>query len=98
MKCCICGREFDGLGNNPEPVVQMKVEGVDYSSDEITMKDFNRCCDVCNAYVVAPVRAEIFRLRNWIRELDNTGYECRKIGLQNFIARPWPEPEEGAEE
>lgn len=39
--CCICGKEFEGWGNNPYPVV----------------KDENaRCCDDCNAMYVIPAR------------------------------------------
>ena len=33
MKCCICGKEIIGFGNNPYPTV--KTPGV-------------RCCDDCN--------------------------------------------------
>ena len=41
--CCICGKEFEGFGNNPYPV----------------NKDENaRCCDVCNDTVVIPARIE----------------------------------------
>lgn len=46
MKCCICGKEIRGYGNNPYPVV--KDEG-------------KVCCDHCNQTVVIPARiAEIF--------------------------------------
>lgn len=41
QKCCICGYEFYGFGNNPWPVV----------NDE-----YARCCDNCNARVVIPAR------------------------------------------
>lgn len=41
MKCCICGEEFQGVGNNPYPVV--KDEGA-------------RCCDDCNTLFVIPAR------------------------------------------
>lgn len=37
QKCSICGKEFEGYGNNPEPLM---------SYDE------GRCCDECNAKVV----------------------------------------------
>jgi hypothetical protein len=37
-KCCICGKPLNGYGNNPWPYV----------------KDENaRCCDECNAKVIA---------------------------------------------
>ena len=42
--CCICGKEFVGYGNNPEPVKP-------HSS--------GRCCDECNATKVIPKRLEL---------------------------------------
>lgn len=38
MKCCICGREIKGYGNNPYPLVK----------DEEA-----RCCDDCDMLVIA---------------------------------------------
>lgn len=40
--CCICGEEFKGYGNNPEP----------YMSAE----NGERCCDACNAHFVIQAR------------------------------------------
>ena len=39
--CCICGKEFEGYGNNPYPVVEE--EGA-------------KCCDDCNEGIVIPAR------------------------------------------
>jgi len=39
-RCAICGREFEGFGNNPEPIL---------SSD-------HRCCSECNECFVIPIR------------------------------------------
>ena len=39
QKCCICGKEFEGWGNNPWPVNE---------------DDNARCCDECNYNVVIP--------------------------------------------
>jgi len=39
-KCCICGKEERGYGNNPDPV----------DSHE------KKCCDDCNDTVVIPAR------------------------------------------
>ena len=45
-KCCICGKEFVGYGNNPWPVV----------------KDENaRCCNGCNNEKVIAARIELMR-------------------------------------
>ena len=40
-KCICCGKEFEGFGNNPEPLVP-KSEGV--------------VCDECNEKVIIPYR------------------------------------------
>lgn len=37
MKCCICGKEFKGHGNNPYPLDKRKDA---------------RCCDKCNVKVI----------------------------------------------
>lgn len=41
--CCICGKEFEGFGNNPEPV--------DTAPDA-------RCCNKCNSKFVIPARVK----------------------------------------
>lgn len=41
MICCVCGEEFEGHGNNPDPIPHREGE---------------RCCDVCNALYVIPIR------------------------------------------
>ena len=44
--CCICGKEFNGYGNNPEPVMPIENEkGVR-----------NYCCDWCDFFVVLAAR------------------------------------------
>lgn len=49
MICCICGKEFEGWGNNPYPV---------------TKGENDRCCDICNARYVIPARVkEKYRVR-----------------------------------
>lgn len=44
--CCICGKEFYGCGNNPDPVVDVRA----YTDP--------RCCDECNDTIVVPKRLE----------------------------------------
>lgn len=39
MKCCICGKEFVGFGNNPYPLCHKD----DYDS---------RCCNDCDSTVI----------------------------------------------
>lgn len=43
MKCCICGKEIEGYGNNPYPLCDRD----DYDS---------RCCDECDGAKVIPAR------------------------------------------
>lgn len=43
-KCCVCGMEFNGYGNNPDPVYEK------YSMEA--------CCDSCNFRAVIPARIE----------------------------------------
>lgn len=46
FRCCLCGENFEGLGNNPYPL-----------SDE---KDStSRCCDDCNVLFVVPARMNL---------------------------------------
>lgn len=40
MRCCICGEDYNGFGNNPFPLVQRD----DYES---------RCCNDCDEYVIS---------------------------------------------
>lgn len=40
-KCCICGKEFEGWGNNPWPI----------NNDPNAV-----CCDECNTNTVVPAR------------------------------------------
>ena len=57
MKCCICGIEINGYGNNPQGAVWKTPEG------EIFEAEFDadaRCCDECNTRFVIPGR--IYRM------------------------------------
>lgn len=53
MKCCICGKEIKGFGNNAEGAVWKTHDG------KIEMPEFkegDRCCDECNGAFVIPGR------------------------------------------
>ena len=53
MKCCICGIEINGYGNNPDGAVWKTPTG------EIELPEFeadDRCCDECNSRFVIPGR------------------------------------------
>ncbi len=55
MKCCICGKEIENYGNNPEGAY-------DETGHEIRWKSDDRCCDACNAkYVVAGRIAKLYQ-------------------------------------
>ena len=43
--CCLCGKEFEGYGDNPAPV-----DGIYGNS--------NKCCSNCNMTFVLPARME----------------------------------------
>ena len=40
-RCCVCGRMYEGYGNNPSPIPH---------------RDEERCCDDCNRRYVIPIR------------------------------------------
>ena len=44
FKCCLCGKNCIGYGNNPYPL------------KKDTDKKPNRCCDDCNVMKVIPAR------------------------------------------
>jgi hypothetical protein len=45
FKCCLCDKEVEGFGNNPDPLP------VNHEDDE--------CCDECNLEKVIPARIEL---------------------------------------
>lgn len=45
MICCICKQKINGHGHNPDPVPTEWPE--------------QRCCDICNAGIVIPMRLEL---------------------------------------
>ena len=47
-KCCICGCQFSGDGNNPVPVKH---------------NDGEVCCDKCNTNIVIPIRLFLRQMR-----------------------------------
>lgn len=56
MKCCFCGKEIVGYGNNPYPFP----EGKDA-----------RCCDACNMDVVVPARLAMLQLSHELEDIMN---------------------------
>lgn len=48
-KCCICGKTFEGYGNNPRGALNENREIVEW-------RDEDRCCDECNNRHVVPGR------------------------------------------
>ena len=67
--CSICGKKFEGYGNNPYPVTK----GAD-----------DRCCDDCNATHVIPARISkedyCWQTGNYLSDCDcemcDHKYEC----------------------
>lgn len=57
MKCCICGKEFTGHGNNPDGAV-WKDENGNIVEPEFNEED--RCCDDCDDMFV--ISGRIYRI------------------------------------
>lgn len=57
MKCCICGAEMNGCGNNPNGAAW---RGSDGNIVEAEFDHESRCCDYCDQRYVIPGR--IYRL------------------------------------
>ena len=49
MKCCICGKEIDKYGNNPDGALGQ-------IGQQIIWGEYDRCCDDCNQEYVIPGR------------------------------------------
>jgi hypothetical protein len=45
FKCCLCGEEVEGYGNDPSPIP--------------TENENDECCDVCNLTKVIPTRINL---------------------------------------
>ena len=48
-KCCMCGKEIEGFGNNPWGVLDKEKKLVEWKQGDV-------CCDNCNALYVIPGR------------------------------------------
>lgn len=57
--CCICGKEIDGFGNNPDGAAWKKEDG---SVEFASFKPHERCCNSCNGKYVVPGRIYRFVL------------------------------------
>jgi hypothetical protein len=53
MKCCICGKEIEGYGNNPDGAAWLNPDG---SVERPKFSEGERCCDDCNWKFVIPGR------------------------------------------
>ena len=54
-KCIICGKSYEGFGNNPDPLCKLFCK--DASCDNCE----HRCCDSCNHIVVSTRNEQISR-------------------------------------
>lgn len=46
-KCCICGKEFEGWGNNPYGALDKNGNVIQWAEDDV-------CCDECDStYVIS---------------------------------------------
>ena len=53
-KCCFCGKEIKGWGNNPWGAVEVSEDGKVVK--ELTFGPEDECCDECNITRVIPGR------------------------------------------
>lgn len=53
MKCCICGKEIEGFGNNPD---EARWKNPDGSVEQPKFSEGDKCCDECNWKFVIPGR------------------------------------------
>lgn len=51
LKCCICGKKIEGVGNNPDGAL-------DWFGRPIDWRKSDRCCDECNLEIVIPDRVK----------------------------------------
>ena len=54
FKCCLCGKEVEGYGNDPSPIQ--------------TQNEDDECCDECNLVKVIPARINLVILKNKTNE------------------------------
>lgn len=50
--CCICGKHYDGYGNNPEGALDSNGNWTNWHAND-------RCCDECNLKIVIPGRIHL---------------------------------------
>lgn len=74
MRCCICGEDFNGFGNNPFPLVQRD----DYES---------RCCNDCDEHVVS---ARLLGLKKQLDlDIKQSDEELTKFLEDKYIVIFW---------
>ena len=54
IKCCICGKEQEGFGHNPQGAMDNKDKWRKWKAED-------RCCDDCNSNVVIPGRIKFMQ-------------------------------------
>jgi hypothetical protein len=57
FKCCLCDKEVEGFGNNPDPLGNL-------GEDE-------ECCDECNLNKVIPARIEKYETLKTLERILN---------------------------
>lgn len=60
FKCCLCGANWIGWGNNPDPLGDVETD---------------RCCDFCNQSKVLPARLKGIRREGLLTETPVTIYK-----------------------
>lgn len=86
-RCCICGKEFSGYGNNPDPL--KNYNKVFFKRDDVCCNECNdefvldyRLCCLTNDIKALKIQREVTkRIKSWkiltvtVERLDGTSYE-----------------------
>lgn len=66
--CCICGKEFEGWGNNPYGAIEENGKIASWTASDY-------CCDECNAEHVITGRLIIMQAKKIVNDLNFTTAE-----------------------
>lgn len=73
--CCICGKEFEGWGNNPDGALDHEtLKPINFDSEHV-------CCDDCNRHEVIPGRLIMIQAHRTMNDLD---FEMAEEGIEQL--------------
>lgn len=78
LHCCICGKEIEGCGNNPDGAINIDT----WKKEQWTLDQ--RCCDECNEEYVVPGRVALSQLKQVVETLSGDTIEDMKAQLRSL--------------